>query len=160
MDRLLIKTLLTAIPHQRAQKAEIGRGQWAAVHRHDPGGGARQPGGGVRVAAVRIVDHPDRIFWIGRQRNADSDQALGEQQGIRAGPGAQSRHVIGWAGGTINKPKEGIQAAASLKARLDVWGADSPAVLGLMARHTSTPICPQIGEEGIGGGLYLALGLK
>jgi len=151
---------LAAVPHDRAEEAEIGGRQWAPVDRHEAGRLAGEAGHRVRGATVWVTDRRHLEFERIGHGQADADQALADQQRVGLPFGGERRHIRARTGGAVHQAEDRIPAAALRKARRDAGRTHGPARLRLMAAETGSPIAAEILEERVVGRKGRPIGLE
>jgi len=146
IDRLAFEGRLAAVPHDRGEKVDIGRGKRPPVQRHDSGRWARQSGRWVGRAIIGIVHlgHRELQDRRVRKRQADPDQSLARQKLIGVALGGGRRHIVGGTGRAVDQPENWIAVATRLEPRLYTGRADGPSVLRLMTGETSASIRAKI----------------
>ena len=137
---------LAAVPHYRAEERQVGRGQRPAKQRQLVGIGV------VAGVAIGIVDGHELELRCGRDRDADADEALREQHVVGGAPRLNRRDVGQRRVGAVVRSEDRVRPGGRLEAGLDAGGADAHVVVGLVARHASPAVPPEIEEERVGLG--------
>jgi hypothetical protein len=147
IGRLAGQTGLPAIPHDRAQEAEIGGRQRAPIRGDDACCRTGEPRDGVGIAVVGIIYGRDGELCSRRDRQADPDQTPVNQQLVSQLLGGEGRNVVARARGAVDYAKDRVGACARCKARGNVRCADGPAILRLVAAEAGSSIGSEILEE-------------
>ena len=130
---------LAAVPHHRAEEAQVGRRQRAPEQRQL--GRAREP--------VRVVDLDELELRRRRNADADADQALLEQHAVRLLALVPGRDVGQRRVRAVDEAKHRIHPLRLLEALAQALGRDRPAFLRLMAGHATAPVAAELAEERI-----------
>ena len=160
IGRLAGQTGFAAIPHDRAQESEIGGWQRAPVGGDDTRRRAGKAGDGIGIAVVGIIHGRDGELRVRRNRQADSDQTLVDQQFVGFLFGGECRDIVARTRGAVDQPEDRVGTAACRKAGGNVGCADGPAILRLVAAEAGSAIGSEILEERIVGRERRSIGLE
>ena len=129
---------LPSIPHDRAQEAEIRRRERPPEHR-----GFRQR----RAAIVRVVHVRDGELRVRRDRQADADETLRQQEAERRTALARRGNVGVLTGRSVVGAENGIASARLLESLADSGRRDRPGLIRLVTGETAPPVRSQALEK-------------
>ena len=128
---------LAAVPHHGAEEAQVGRRQRPPEQRKL----------GRRREAVGVVDLDQLELGIGRNRQADPNDAAREQHAVRLLARRPRRDIGVGRVGAVDEAKDRVGAVRGLEALANAARRDRPAFGSLVARAARAAVGAEAGEE-------------
>src|SRR5215210_7191965 len=132
---------MTAVPHDGAQKSEVGGWERSAIHRHRSGSSR---------ASVRII-HIDEIeLRTLRNVDVDPDQAARQQQAEGVPASLKRRDVGARTVRPIIDAEDRIETAGRVESFAELARCHTPPLRRAMTGRAASSVGAEILEEGVG----------